>query len=288
MPSEMSENKNEHSVSHRERWRARVARLRTAIRKAVPFAFGVLAAFTALLLYRVVFPGPHLITTSEVSDTVNQALASATPPPAFSVGVYKVIAPSLVLIQSRQAPNADGTTLGELGSGVIIDDSCDILTALHVVAGATAITVTFADGSQSEAQVASTLPANDIAVLTPAQAPAQVVPAVLGNPNDLQVGDEAYVVGNPLGLYGSMSAGVISGFNRSFQPENSTLELKGLIQIDAAVNPGNSGGPLLNRYGQVVGIVEGIANPTSQNFFIGIGFVVPINVAVSGFGSPPY
>jgi S1-C subfamily serine protease len=284
----MSENKNEHSVSHRERWRARVARLRTAIRKAVPFAFGVLAAFTALLLYRVVFPGPHLITTSEVSDTVNQALASATPPPAFSVGVYKVIAPSLVLIQSRQAASSDGTTLGELGSGVIIDDSCDILTALHVVAGATAITVTFADGSQSEAQVASTLPANDIAVLTPAQPPAQVVPAVLGNPNDLQVGDEAYVVGNPLGLYGSMSAGVISGFNRSFQPENSTLELKGLIQIDAAVNPGNSGGPLLNRYGQVVGIVEGIANPTSQNFFIGIGFVVPINVAVSGFGSPPY
>jgi len=284
----MSENKNERSLSRRELWRARMARLRTAIRKAVPFAFGVLAAFTSLLLYRVVFPGPHLITSSEVSDTVAQALASATPPPAFSVGVYKMIAPSLVLIQSRQAPTADGTTLGELGSGVIIDDSCDILTALHVVAGATAITVTFADGSQSEAQVASTQPANDIAVLTPAQPPAQVVPAVLGNPNDLQVGDEAYVVGNPLGLYGSMSAGVISGFNRSFQPENSTLELKGLIQIDAAVNPGNSGGPLLNRYGQVVGIVEGIANPTSQNFFIGIGFVVPINVAVSGFGSPPY
>ena len=288
MPSEMSENKNERSVSRRELWRAHMARLRMAIRKAVPFGFGVLAAFTALLLYRVVFPGPHLITSSEVSDTVNQALASATPPPAFSVGVYKMIAPSLVLIQSRQAPTADGTTLGELGSGVIIDDSCDILTALHVVADATAITVTFADGSQSEAQVASTQPANDIAVLTPAQPPAQVVPAVLGNPNDLQVGDEAYVVGNPLGLYGSMSAGVISGFNRSFQPENSTLELKGLIQIDAAVNPGNSGGPLLNRYGQVVGIVEGIANPTSQNFFIGIGFVVPINVAVSGFGSPPY
>jgi S1-C subfamily serine protease len=284
----MSENKNERSVSRRELWRARMARLRMAIRKAVPFGFGVLAAFTALLLYRVVFPGPHLITSSEVSDTVNQALASATPPPAFSVAVYKVIAPSLVLIQSRQAASSDGTTLGELGSGVIIDDSCDILTALHVVADATAITVTFADGSQSEAQVASTQPANDIAVLTPAQPPAQVVPAVLGNPNDLQVGDEAYVVGNPLGLYGSMSAGVISGFNRSFQPENSTLELKGLIQIDAAVNPGNSGGPLLDRYGQVVGIVEGIANPTSQNFFIGIGFVVPINVAVSGFGSPPY
>jgi S1-C subfamily serine protease len=288
MPSEMSENKNKNPISRRVLWRARIARLRTAVRKAIPFFFGVLAAFAALLIYRVLFPGPHLITSSEVSDTVNQALASATPPPAFSEGVYKVIAPSLVLIQSRQAASNDGTAVGELGSGVIIDDSSDILTALHVVAGATAITVTFADGSQSGAQVASTLPANDIAVLTPDQPPVQVVPAVLGNPNDLQVGDEAYVVGNPLGLYGSMSAGVISGFNRSFQPENSILELKGLIQIDAAVNPGNSGGPLLNRYGQVVGIVEGIANPTSQNFFIGIGFVVPINVAVSGFGSPPY
>jgi S1-C subfamily serine protease len=64
--------------------------------------------------------------------------------------------------------------------------------------------------------------------------------------------------------------------------------LEGLIQIDAAVNPGNSGGPLLNRYGEVVGIVTGIVNPTDQNVFIGIGFAVPINVATSGFGSPPY
>ena len=81
------------------------------------------------------------------------------------------------------------------------------------------------------------------------QPPAQLVPAVLGNPNAMRVGDEAYVVGNPFGLYSSMSAGVISGFDRSFQPANSDQKLQGLIQIDAAVNPGNSGGPLLNRYG---------------------------------------
>jgi S1-C subfamily serine protease len=265
-----------------------MAHLRTAIRKAVPFAFGVVAAFAALLLYQVLFPGPHLITSNEVNDTVAQALASATPPPAFSEEVYKAIAPSLVLIQTNQTATNTGTAFGDLGSGVVIDDSGDILTALHVVAGASGILVTFADGSQSSAQVASSQPQNDIAVLKPDQPPAQIIPAVLGNPNALQVGDEAYVVGNPFGLYGSMSAGVISGFNRSFQPANSSQELKGLIQIDAAVNPGNSGGPLLNRYGQVVGIVEGIANPTDQSFFVGIGFVVPINVAVSGFGSPPY
>jgi S1-C subfamily serine protease len=115
-----------------------------------------------------------------------------------------------------------------------------------------------------------------------------LVPATLGNPNAMSVGDEAFAVGNPYGLYGSMSAGVISGFERSFRPEDSEQRLDGLIQIDAAVNPGNSGGPLLNRYGQVVGIVVGIVNPTEDDFFIGIGFAVPIEVAASAAGSPPY
>ncbi|HEX2696195.1 MAG TPA: trypsin-like peptidase domain-containing protein, partial [Anaerolineales bacterium] len=129
---------------------------------------------------------------------------------------------------------------------------------------------------------------NDIAVLAPSQLPATVVPAVLGNPAAMHVGDEAFVVGNPFGLYGSMSAGVISGFDRSFHPQGSERTFQGLIQIDAAVNPGNSGGPLLNRYGEVIGIVTGLVNPTEQDVFIGIGFAVPINVAGGALGSPPY
>jgi len=136
--------------------------------------------------------------------------------------------------------------------------------------------------------VTTSQPENDIAVLSPDRLPAQLVPAVLGNPNAMQVGDDAFVVGNPFGLYSSMSAGVISGFDRSFQPATSKQVLRGLIQIDAAVNPGNSGGPLLNRDGEVIGIVTGIVNPTDQNFFIGIGFAVPITVAGGAFGSPPY
>jgi S1-C subfamily serine protease len=266
----------------------RLARLRAAVGKSAPFAGGVLASLVALLLFQALFPEAPALTAGDVSDTVAQTMASATAPPARSEIVYRAIAPSLVLIQTRGAPAEDGNEARGLGSGVVIDDAGDILTALHVVAGAFEITVVFADGSRSAAKLIISQPENDIAVLQPDQPPALIAPAVLGNPAALQVGEEAYVVGNPFGLYGSMSAGVISGFDRSFQPSHSDQELTGLIQIDAAVNPGNSGGPLLNRYGQVVGIIEGIANPTEESFFVGIGFAVPIDVAVSGFGSPPY
>jgi S1-C subfamily serine protease len=191
------------------------------------------------------------------------------------------------LIQTS-GKSAAGDKENSLGSGVVINENGDILTSLHVVKGADEIQLTFADGTQSNAQVTLSQPENDIAVLQAEQPPALLVPATLGNPGAMSVGDEAYAVGNPFGLYSSMSAGVISGFGRSFHPPNSDLDLKGLIQIDAAVNPGNSGGPLLNRYGQVIGIVVGIANPTDQDVFIGIGFAVPILVAGAGIGLPPY
>jgi S1-C subfamily serine protease len=164
----------------------------------------------------------------------------------------------------------------------------DILTSLHVIDKATDIQLFFYDGTQTTAQVVATQPENDIAVLQADQLPDVLVPAVLGNPNAMRVGDEIYAVGNPFGLYSSMTAGVISGFDRSFKPPETGLELDGLIQIDAAVNPGNSGGPLLNRNGQVIGIVEGILNPTDQGFFVGIGFAVPINIAGGAAGLPEY
>jgi S1-C subfamily serine protease len=170
---------------------------------------------------------------------------------------------------------------------VVVDDRGDILTALHVVANADNIQLTFADGTKSSAQVVARQPENDIAVLRASQPPQQLVPAVLGNPNALRIGDEAYVVGNPFGLYGSMSAGVISGLNRSFRRPDGGQRLQGLIQIDAAVNPGNSGGPLVNRNGEVVGIVTALLNPTEQEVFIGIGFAVPITTAGGAVGSPP-
>jgi S1-C subfamily serine protease len=99
------------------------------------------------------------------------------------------------------------------------------------------------------------------------------------------VGDEAFAVGHPLGLTGSLSAGVISGLERAI-PIGNGQTLRGLIQFDAAVNRGNSGGPLLNRDGQVIGIVTALANPSEQGYFIGIGFAVPIGTATGGAAGP--
>lgn len=278
---------SEPSLSLSERLRNRWRYLRGRIRAMFPFMSGVLAALLALVLYNFLFPGTRPLTAKEVSTAISSAMASATPRPAFSETVYQIIQPSLVLVQA-EFNSENGEAQNGLGSGVIIDRMGDILTSLHVVNNATKIVVTFADGTQSQAVVASSQPEKDIAVLQAQTLPQTFLPATLGNARAMRVGDEAYVVGNPFGLYSSMSAGVISGFDRTFQPPGSNRTIEGLIQVDAAVNPGNSGGPLLNRYGHVVGIVTGIINPTDQSFFIGIGFAVPIDQAAGGAGLPPY
>jgi S1-C subfamily serine protease len=265
----------------------RLPRLRARVRPAFPFASGIVAAVIAIVLYSVFVPPPRPLTQRDVNTAIASALASATPPPPLSVKVYQIVRPSLVLIQTEEA-TANGKPGNGLGSGVVVTQQGDILTALHVVSDATAIQVTFADGTQSNAQVVTRQPENDIAVVRATQPPAQIVPATLGNPNALQIGSEAYAVGNPFALTGSMSSGVVSGLGRSFQLPNSSQILHGLIQIDAAVNPGNSGGPLLNRDGQVVGIVTALVNPTEEDVFIGIGLAVPITVAAGAAGLPPY
>ncbi len=269
-----------------QRWHS-LRHLNGRLGRVTPFVSGVAAALVALLLYNLLIPRSPQLTIQEVDSTVATALAAATPAPAYSARVYQAIMPSLVLIQT-QGSSADDDEGGGVGSGVVVDDTGSILTSLHVVADASEIQVTFADGTQSRAQILAEQPENDIAVLQASELPEQIIPATLGNPNAMSVGDEAFAVGHPLGLYGSISAGVISGFDRSFQPTNSEQPLEGLIQIDAAVNPGNSGGPLLNRNGQVIGIVVGLVNPTEQEVFIGLGFAVPITVAGGAAGLPPY
>jgi S1-C subfamily serine protease len=282
-PGELEPRMSEPAAPPSDRWRHRLRSLRGRARGALPFASGVGAALVALALYTALAPHTPPLTQGDVSATIATTMAEATPAPARSAQVYAAVQPALVFIQTESGGDDRG-----VGSGVVINDRGDILTSLHVVEDADEILLTFADGTQAQAAVVAAQPENDIAVLSASQLPATLVPATLGNPGAMRVGDEAFVVGNPLGLYGSLSAGVISGFDRSFRVPDSERELEGLIQIDAAVNPGNSGGPLLNRDGFVIGIVTGLVNPTEQNVFIGIGFAVPINVAASAAGAPPY
>lgn len=267
----------------------RFGRLGPRLAGLAPFASGALVVLVAVLLYGVLVPGLPPLTQREVDDSVARALASVTPAPAFSETVYQAVEPSLVLIEttSPKANGKPGTDSG-LGSGVVVDLGGDILTSLHVVAGATEIKLTFADGTQSSAEVLVRQPDHDIAVLRATQPPANLVPATLGNPGAVRQGSEAYAIGNPFGLSGSVSSGVISGLDRSFKLPGSDVVLHGLFQIDTAVNPGNSGGPLVNRDGDVIGIVTALVNPTTDDVFIGIGLAVPIDVAGGAAGLPPY
>ncbi len=283
----MQNDLNEFSDSESGRSSSRAQNLRNPVGRAWPFAVVVFATLLAVVVYTLLNPIPASLTPEEVDESIVNALASATPPAAYSTQVYQTILPSLVIIQTQREDPDDEGQFG-VGSGVIINDRGDILTANHVVSDAVEIKITFADGSQVSAAISAAEPENDIAVLQPIQPPELIVPAILANPIGMRIGDETYAVGNPLGLAGSMSAGVISGFNRSFIVDETGQRLEGLIQFDAAVNPGNSGGPLLNRSGQVIGIVTALANPSEQNFFTGIGFAVPITTAAIVGGAPAY
>jgi S1-C subfamily serine protease len=253
-----------------------------------PFVAGLAVMLLVVLLVNLLRPQPAPITRGEMAEAVASALASQTAPPPRAELVYAAIRPSVVQIDvTRAGAGTDGEDQDGEGTGVVVSDAGEVLTAYHVVDAADTITLTVADGTRSAGTVTAQDPEKDIAVVTPDQAP-QVPPAVLGKPSSLAIGSDAYIVGNPFGLYGSMSTGVVSGLERSFRDPVTDDVMSGLIQVDAAVNPGNSGGPLLDRAGRVVGIVVALLNPTQEHVFIGIGLAVPIDVAGGAAGLPNY
>jgi len=205
---------------------------------------------------------------------------SRTPAPSASASrapstaeIYAAVAASVVTVEAGP----------DLGTGVVVNADGTIVTALHVVKGGGAIRVTFADGTASDAAVVAADPARDIAVLGPTTLPSILVPALLGRSDRLAVGDGVVAIGNQLGLTRTTTTGVVSGLDRRATGSDGT-SLAGLIQFDAAVNPGSSGGPLVNGKGETVGIVVALANPTTAGTFIGVGFAVPITAALAARG----
>jgi len=170
----------------------------------------------------------------------------------------------------------------------VIVDSGIILTNLHVVLGADKIGVVFFDGTESDANIVSVQPENDLAVLQAKTLPDDLQAATMRSTGDLAPGDEVVAVGFPFGIGPSVSAGVVSGLRRDYMSPQGKRLLTNLIQFDAAANPGNSGGPLVTKDGEVVGIVTAILNPSEQRTFIGIGFAVPIENAAAGAGLTPF
>jgi S1-C subfamily serine protease len=205
-----------------------------------------------------------------------------SPSPALSTAeVFAALAPSVVVIETLDA--ADDVQAS--GTGVVANEDGVILTALHVVSDGGAIRVTFADGTKAGAKVLDSDPSIDIAALEVDALPAVLVPATIGSTGWLSVGDDVVAIGNQLGLTFSTTSGVVSGLGRSARGTNGTT-LEGLIQFDAAVNPGSSGGPLVNTRGETIGIVVALANPTDAGTFVGIGFAVPIGSALAAGGGP--
>ena len=191
--------------------------------------------------------------------------------------------PDRPMVGSPDEPHPDA-----IGSGVVITDSGQILTALHVISSTDHYVVVFADGTKSEAEFVGAQPENDLAVLQPRKLPDELKPATMSSTAGLHPGDQVVASGFPFGIGPSISAGVVSGLKREFiDPHHKDQKLTNLIQFDAAVNPGNSGGPLVNRDGEVVGIVTAIANPSGAGVWAGIGFAVPIENAARAVGENP-
>jgi serine protease DegQ len=254
--------------------------------------------------------GLHNLTQKDIDAAVLRTLQTAAlPSPAAKAA--DVVRPSVVRVVSygpeKATPDAKtekrGRNLGKgkapeappegdnergVGTGVVIVDKGVILTNLHVVAGADKIKVTFYDGLETTATITGMQPENDLAVLQAQKIPDDLIAATMRSTADLQSGDQVAAVGFPFGIGPSVSAGVVSGLKRSFRSPEGKQELGNLIQFDAAANPGNSGGPLINMQGEVLGIVTAILNPTQARTFIGIGFAVPIENAAAAAGMPPF
>ena len=212
-------------------------------------------------------------TTSEVSKGSSTVPGSTVAPGSSSPSVgaagspqaiAQAVGPAVVQIDDN----------GSIGSGVIYNKSGLILTAHHVVANSSTVTVVFADGTKVEGRVVGRQPARDLAIVAVASEK-ELTAAQLADTSTLAIGQPVVALGSPFGYQASVTSGIISGLNRQLKITNLTLT--GLIQTDAAINPGNSGGPLIDASNKVIGINTAIA--TASGGSNGVGFAVPVNDA---------
>ena len=219
----------------------------------------------------------HTASTTTSTGTVAAGVAAPAPSPGSFAAIYQQVKDGVVTITTSVSGTGPRSFSQAEGSGIVVDKQGDILTNAHVVDSASQVQVTFSDGHTATGQVKGVDQSADLAVVQVA-ASDQLHPLTAGNSDALQVGDSALAIGSPFGLQGSLTAGIISGLNRSSTAPTGRA-LTGMIQTDAPINPGNSGGALLDANGKLIGINDSIQSPVEGN--VGVGFAIPINRAES-------
>lgn len=267
-------------------------------------AASALIALGIVGLYHVTRPPIPRSSDRDFIAAVNTVVDHRDRPPSPASLAYARIIPSVVRItgfDKDQLPDSNDKWPARawmrnwfemvdkpetIGTGVVIDEQGTILTNFHVAASADKLQVLFMDGTESKGVMIAARPEHDLAVVRPATIPDDLQSATLASSAGLHPGDEVVAVGFPFGIGPSVSDGVVSGLHRAFEDEHKR-KLTDLIQFDAAANPGNSGGPLLDADGEVVGIVTAILNPSGSRTFAGIGFAMPIESAAQAAGENP-
>jgi len=239
-------------------------------------ATAIILLFTFILIPSQEIGTPDLITSNGHSATTLGDVLSSSKSNLSLVELFEKSEEGVVKIQVVRS-NISGDA-GSVGSGFVYDNLGHIITNAHVVDGATKATVTFLDGSQYDAEIIGIDKFTDIAVIKVSEKPRLLHPLQIGDSSQLRVGEQVAAIGNPFGLSGSMTSGIVSQMGRLLPSQDSGFSIPDVIQTDAAINPGNSGGPLLNMKGQVVGINTAIQSISGGN--TGIGFAVPSNTAL--------
>lgn len=231
--------------------------------------------------------GSSTVTVREVTvEGSTQIPATFRTSKALTIAqVYKRTAPGVVLITATSTVSTNtgplfGTPQQEqqraLGSGFVIDKSGYIITNYHVVQGAKSIQVTFSNNASIKASLVGSDPSTDIAVLKVNMPSSALTPLTLGNSDLVQVGDSVVAIGNPFGLSRTVTAGIVSAIQREIQAPND-YEIDHVIQTDAPINHGNSGGPLINARGEVIGVNAQIETGGTTDGNVGVGFSIPSN-----------
>jgi len=245
------------------------------------FIVGGVVGATAIILFFtfILIPsqeiGTHDLITSNGHDatTLGDVLSSSKSSLTL-VELFEKSEEGVVKIQVER----DGQNSGSQGSGFVYDNLGHIITNAHVVDGATKATVTFLDGSQYDAEIIGKDKFTDIAVIKVSEKPRLLHPLQIGDSSQLRIGEQVAAIGNPFGLSGSMTSGIVSQMGRLLPSQDSGFSIPDVIQTDAAINPGNSGGPLLNLRGEVIGINTAIQSISGAN--TGVGFAIPSNTAI--------